>query len=201
VRRILVRLSVALSIVLGCSSSSNGPDGGGRPVDAGRGGDTADANDRRADDADASDVRADVDDAMDGNACSAPGRDRPEVDFLFLWDDSNGAHSAEFGGFSQRTITVSSDTLNIFVLAVANITLSAGVLHDGTYTCGVSDGGRDSANVTFNKGAGTPNEDCTITLSFTADGDGCPRVSGTFSAGQGLDGAAAMNGRFDVPLH
>jgi hypothetical protein len=167
----VVRVSVAMSIVLACNSSPNGPDGGGRPVDA-----------------------------MDGNACSAPGRDRPEVDFFFVWDDSYGAHSAELGGVAQRTITASSDTLNIYVLAIANITLSAGVLHDGTYICGVSDGGRDSANVTFNNGANTPYEDCTITLSFTADGDGCPRVSGTFSAGKGVDGGAALNGRFDVPL-
>jgi hypothetical protein len=198
VLRMLVRFSVALSIVLACSSSSNGR------IDAGRGGDDAAANDQRVDEADASDVRADVDDAadaLDGSACFAPGRDTREVDFLFWWEDSTAAHSAELGGIAQRTITASSDTLNIYVLAIAHITVSADALHDGTYTCGGSDGGRDSANVTFNNGANTPYEVCTITLSFTADDDGCPRVSGTFSAGHGVDGGAAMNGRFDVPLH
>jgi hypothetical protein len=210
-RRRLLRVSVALSIVLACSSSPNGPDGGGRPVDAGRVGDNTDANDQRAGDADADDQRAgdanasdvsvDVDDAMDGNGCFAPGREGPERDFLFLWQPSDPFTEMDAFGSAQRTITVSSDTLNIFVLAVANITLSAGALHDGTYTCGASDGGRDSASVMFDNGAGTPYEDCTITLSFTADGDGCPRALGTFSAGHLVDGGAALNGSFNVPLH
>jgi hypothetical protein len=192
---------VALLLALvGCGSSGAATDGGagtGGTAHGGGGGSSGGAG-------------PDGGGGGNGGAGRDGGTDAGGALSTMTWKE-NGVLRIATSTLANRYISSALDSLSLVgadfphgaTVSIA-VGMGGGTALAGTYACGVLlDGGPASAALTYDNRPAPPGETCSVTVTFTAGGDGLPRASGTFEATLPSDGGATTltEGKFDVPVN